>query len=283
VRIHKLESAPGFIVFDLEGASTSVGVTRLAPKVLTDSAELLARSTTYAFATFGIDNSGASAGINSTPEQRDQAIAAFIEEVQPMVAEGRFLTSPGLGLTEADLAPLRAIDPRPEIDEPGLVAAGAMACATAVLGSLAGRTASILGASVATSALTNALAEVGASVSADGLGEVVFAGGKAGSIDHDTAGGLRAKVVVPVVQVPVTAKALAVLSRAGTVVMPDFVSLAAPLLAWCQPDGDPVAKVRTVAEAIAGEGTGAWMVAAGIAEAHLLTWQDALPFGRPLA
>ena len=38
----------------------------------------------------------------------------------------------------------------------------------------------------------------------------------------------------------------------------------------------------SVAE-LAGEGTGLWMAAALRAEAFLRTWQDELPFGRPLA
>jgi hypothetical protein len=161
-----------------------------------------------------------------------------------------------------------------------------MACATAFAGSLEGRTAGIVGPSVATSALTKALADAGAVVSADGGGDIIFAGGKAGALDDSVAATLQAKVVIPIAAVPVTAKALAVLGRAGTVVVPDFISCAAPLLAGLDPDGgDPVARVRALADALAGEGvgTGTWLAAAGIAEAHLLTWQTALPFGRPLA
>ena len=51
--IQKLTSTDGFIAFDLDGAP-AVGVVRLAPKVLRDGAELLARSTTYAAASFGL-------------------------------------------------------------------------------------------------------------------------------------------------------------------------------------------------------------------------------------
>jgi glutamate dehydrogenase/leucine dehydrogenase len=287
VQVHKLASTNGFIVFDLDGATTSVGVTRLAPKVLQDGAELLARSTTYAFATFGLDHGGASAAINATPETRDEAIAAFVTEVEPMVVERRFLTSPGLGLGAEDLAPLLAADPRPQIDDPALIGGGALACAEAVIGDLTGKRALILGPSAATDALTASLTAAGATLVEGGPEtecDVLFAGGKAGAIDHDVAAQVRAGVVVPIAQVPVTAKALAVLGRATTIVMPDFVSLAAPLLAGLDPDGgEPIARVRKVADAIAAEGTGAWMVAAGIAEAHLKTWQEKLPFGRPLA
>jgi hypothetical protein len=82
----------------------------------------------------------------------------------------------------------------------------------------------------------------------------------------------------------VTARALAVLSRADVVVVPDFLSTAAPLLAAFDPDGgDAVTRVHEAVEALTAEGTGLWMAAVAKAEEHLRTWQDQLPFGRPLA
>ena len=44
MQLHKLQSTDAFIVFDLDDAP-AVGVVRLAPKVLRDGTELLARST----------------------------------------------------------------------------------------------------------------------------------------------------------------------------------------------------------------------------------------------
>jgi hypothetical protein len=67
VTFHKLGATDAFVVFDLDGASRSVGPTRLAPKILVDGAELLARSATYLFASFGHQVGGASAGINARP------------------------------------------------------------------------------------------------------------------------------------------------------------------------------------------------------------------------
>ena len=56
----------------------------------------------------------------------------------------------------------------------------------------------------------------------------------------------RPGCVVPLTPVPVTAKAYAALDRAGTVLVPDAVSCAAPLLAVADPDGgDPVERVAT--------------------------------------
>src|SRR5688572_2017889 len=110
MRVQKLESTDGFLLFDLEGAENSVGVARLAPKVLQDSAEMLARSVTYTFATFELRMSGASAGINAKPDGRDHALAAFLAEVKPQVASGAVSFFASTGLSDADLAPL-GIDP----------------------------------------------------------------------------------------------------------------------------------------------------------------------------
>ena len=117
MKIHKLEGTDGFIVFDLDDAAHNIGVTRLAPKILVDGATLLARSTTYLFATFEQEAGGASAGINvKVGEDRAAALAAFVAEVVPMAASGSFLTEPGKGLSPGDLAPLQAVDPRVGFD-----------------------------------------------------------------------------------------------------------------------------------------------------------------------
>ena len=54
VKLQRLSATDGFIVFDLDAATTCVGIARLAPKVLQDGAALLARSVTYSFASFGV-------------------------------------------------------------------------------------------------------------------------------------------------------------------------------------------------------------------------------------
>ena len=41
-------------------------------------------------------------------------------------------------------------------------------------------------------------------------------------------------------------------------------------------------RVHDAVAALAGEGTNLWMTAVTKAEEHLRTWQDELPFGRPL-
>ena len=82
VQIRKLESTTAFIAVDLDGADTSVGQVRLAPKVLQDGAKLLARSWTYAFASFEMEISGASAGINAGGDTGPDALAAFVPEFE---------------------------------------------------------------------------------------------------------------------------------------------------------------------------------------------------------
>ncbi|MEQ1787362.1 MAG: hypothetical protein ABL966_09935 [Acidimicrobiales bacterium] len=114
--------------------------------------------------------------------------------------------------------------------------------------------------------------------------DVLLVAGKAGVLEHDLAATVQARVVVPLTPVPVTARALAVLTRAGVVVVPDFLSTAAPALAAVDADGgDAMTRVHDAVAALAGEGTNLWMAAVTKAEDHLRTWQEALPFGRPLA
>lgn len=294
--LHRLSSTDAFIAFDFDDDVPATGITRLARKVLTDGAELLARSTTYAFATFEVQRGGGSAGINAEGEAVPEAVGAFVAEVRDMVEQGRWTTDPGLGLNEADFAPLREVDPRPaalweedlaaELDALGVAAA-------------AGEFRSLDGAKVVLDSPTDQLREAVTAAGAEIVGEagrddraqvlttecdIVFAGGKAGSLDHETAALMHAAVVVPSSPVPVTARALAVLGRAGTVVVPDFVSTAASLLAGHDLDGgEPVERVRAAAAALSGQGTDTWMTAVQQAEAFLSSWRDELPFGRPLA
>jgi glutamate dehydrogenase/leucine dehydrogenase len=121
--------------------------------------------------------------------------------------------------------------------------------------------------------------------------DVWFVGSKAGVVDHEIAAGLRAAAVVPAGPVPVTAKALAVLHRAGVTVLPDFLTTAAPLFAL-RADADAtnegvrasasVGLLGALREVLAHD-KGPVLGACERAEAYLSTWRDELPFGRPLA
>lgn len=287
MQVHKLASTDGFIVFDLDDAP-AVGIVRMAPKVLRDGAELLARSTTYAAASFGLRVRGASAGINAKPDDQPAALSAFVDEVAELVAKDRWLPGPGLGVPSDALAPLPRAEQRATAFDQTAAGESAVAAALGALGTLDGRRVAIVGggpiteAAAASVAANGGTAEPQAGFDADC--DALLVAGKAGALEHDLAGSVKAKVVVPLTPVPVTARALAVLGRAGTVVVPDFLSTAAPLLTALDPDGgDGMERVHRAVAELAGEGTNLWMAASLRAEEFLKTWQPELPFGRPLA
>ena len=287
MQFHKLSSTDAFIAFDLDDAP-ALGVVRLAPKVLRDGAELLARSTTYAAASFGLRLRGGSGGINAKPDDRDAALAAFVAEVAELVESDRWLPGPGVGIATEDLAPLPRAEQRALAFDQTTTGESAVAAALGALGTLEGRRVAIVGNGTVTEAAAAAASANGATpepqASLDAECDVLLVAGKAGVLEHDLAATVRARVVVPLTPVPVTARALAVLGRAGIVVVPDFLSTAAPMLAAFDPDGgDVMERVHAGVAELAGEGTGLWMAAALRAEEFLKTWQPELPFGRPLS
>lgn len=282
MKVDKLTGTDGFVVTDLDDATTSVGVVRLAPKVLQDGAKLLARSVTYAFASFGVSgHGGASAGINAKGEGRDAAVSAFVDEVRPRAESGALVLTPGTGVTADDLAPLGWADVDAELAAAGALAAGRVA------GPHDWRTAAVVGSGPVVDAALAQLAKADATVvdpRYDAECDVLFVAGKAGVLDHPTAAVVQARTIVPLTPVPVTARALAVLGRAERVVIPDFLSTAAPLLAAVDAGGgDPVQRIHAAVTDLADKGTGLWLAAAQRAEAHLATWTSEKPFGRPLA
>jgi hypothetical protein len=285
VRIQKLETTDAFIIFDLDGAEDSLGIVRLAPKILVDGAEMLARSNTYAFASFGLKAGGASAGINAKPDARADAIKAFETEVAPMVASGSLVLYPGNGLTEEDLAPLGE---RPVSPDAALTARGIVAAAEGALGTLGGKSFAIEGGGPVADATRTALTEAGLTAMDGGVAStanILLVAGKSGAVDHELAATVQADAVVPLTPLPITAKAYATLSRAGIVYVPDFLALAAPLLARLDGDhaADPVERVGASVAELADQGVNLWRAAITRAETFLATWQDQLPYGRPLS
>lgn len=120
--------------------------------------------------------------------------------------------------------------------------------------------------------------------------DVLVVGSKAGALGHEAVPGVQARLVVPSGPIPVTAKALAALGRAGTVVLPDFLTTAGHLAAW--PDGGgeppadlPAAAADLVAGAVGGvldHPSGPVLGACEQAETFLASWAE-IPFGRPIA
>lgn len=121
--------------------------------------------------------------------------------------------------------------------------------------------------------------------------DVLCCGSKAGVLTAELAAGLRVGCVVPSGPVPVTAKALAALRRAGAVVLPDFITTAAPLFAFWPGDDATIEGVRGSATIgllgalgeVLDHPSGPLLGACERAEAYLGTWRDSLPPFRPIA
>jgi len=166
VTIQKLTSTDAFIAYDFADAP-SMGVTRSAPKILVDGANLLARSLTYRFASFNRKVGGASAGVNATPEGRGAALAAFVAEVEPLVRSGQFATDAAKGVDPSELAALRAADVRPESYwelHTELTSLGIAIAADLATGGLEGRTVAIEGLDDVGAAIAAAVIQRGARV-----------------------------------------------------------------------------------------------------------------------
>ncbi len=122
--------------------------------------------------------------------------------------------------------------------------------------------------------------------------DVFFVGSKMGVVDHGIAAQLsEASAVVPCARLPLTARALAVLRKAGIAAPTDFVALAGATLATWGDSNRSEAEIRAgIADDIGDLSTefgthddGPFLAACYAAEDYLSSWQSELPFGRPLA
>ena len=120
--------------------------------------------------------------------------------------------------------------------------------------------------------------------------DVLFAGSKAGLIDHKNGENIKASVLVPTGPIPYTTKGALTIERQGVTVLPDFVTTAGGLLAGF-PDSDDQAalessiadRVGSITSSLLGKDASPILEACFQAEAFLKTWRDELPFGRPFA
>ena len=289
VEILKLESTDGFIAFDL-GDAPAVGIVRQAPKVLRDGAELLARSTTYAAASFGLQIGGGSAGLNAKPDDRDAALAAFLEEVAPLVESGRWLPGPGVGIQADDLSSLPRAEDRAVAFDQTTAGESAVAAALGALGSLDGKRVAHRrrrpdrrgGRRVGRRQRRHRRSRRPASTPSATRSSSP-ARPACSSTTSPPPSGPRSSCRSP--PVPVTARALAVLGRAGRrrrARLPVHGRAAARRPRpgrWRRHDPRPRRRWR---RSPARAPTSGWPPSTK-AEDHLRTWQDELPFGRPLA
>lgn len=306
VPINKLSTTNAFVITDLEGASQSAGPVRWAKKVLQGSTASYARSATYTFAHRGLQISGAAAGISAEPDDRDAAIAAFLAEVTPQLESGELVLDPGTGVNPDDLASVAAHDPRSPLRLESvdgvilpdyLTAVSAVTAAHTARGDLDGASAAVESGALA-APLTKLLTDQGAQVtefSTADLGsvsaDIVFCGSRLGMVDGEVATSIDTKIVVPSGCQPVSAKGLAVLSQRDVMVLADFVTTSGATHAGWPGDATTIDEVvesvrQTVSEAVKadiGHEAGPFLGACYRAEEFLATWQEKLPFGRPLA
>lgn len=121
--------------------------------------------------------------------------------------------------------------------------------------------------------------------------DVLFAGSKAGLIDHKNGENIKASTVVPTGPIPYTTKGALDLSRRDVVVLPDFVTTSGSLLAGFPSEGDDnvqteaavVSRLRELTASVLEGEDMPILQACYQAEAFLETWREELPFGRPFA
>ncbi|MDW3220470.1 MAG: hypothetical protein R8F63_17820 [Acidimicrobiales bacterium] len=174
MRIHKFTTTEAFVAIDLDGAEASSGPVRWARKVLQGGAKDLARSQTYTYAVLGMKRGGASAGISAEAPDRDAAVEAFVAEAADLVADGTYLPDAAKGVSEADLAPLRAADERDTGrlggDAPTFIdrcdGLSAAVCAHHAAAGLAGKAVAIEGFGATGPALAEAVVERGGTIAA---------------------------------------------------------------------------------------------------------------------
>ncbi len=264
--VRMLESTDGFVVVDFPDAPAA-GPIRRARKILQSSATDLARSATYTFASFEMERSGASGGLNAEGDRIPDAVDALVTELAPDAEAGRLHLFPAKGFDADQLAPLReagglgTLSGSAKATTAGVVAAASWA----VGGSLDGKRVAIeqTSAAPAPADLAQSLTAVGAEViEVPGVDEkpwmiwgadvdVILAGTKPGTLTHQGVEFVKAKALVPWGPIPFTTKAVAqLLAKGDTVVVPDFVSAAGGLIAGYLP-GDEEAVVKEIVSSVA--------------------------------
>lgn len=303
--VRKLESTDGFVIVDFADAPAA-GPLRRAKKILQSSAGDLARSASYTFASWEIERSGASGGLNAEGDKIPGAIDALVTELAADAESGSLHLYPGKGVSASELAPLTeagGLSPLAGSDR-ATTASVVAAASWAVGGSLEGKRVAIeeTTASPAPRDLAQSVVSVGGEVvEVPGVAEkpwmiwgadvdVILAGSKPGTLTHQGTDFIKAKALVPWGQIPFTTKAVAQLLKSGeTIVVPDFISAAGGLVAGYLP-GDESTVIKEIVSLVAiiltevgSHDDGPLLGACYRAESFMTKWQGKPPFGRPLA
>jgi len=273
MKIRKLESINAFVAIDLENAPGR-GVVRTAKKILQGGAKDLARSMTYGLASLEMKETGISAGISVPPEEKNETIKAFFEEISNWEDELSFTA--GLGITPADTGEQ---DPEKRLE---FLAFGIV---TSALTAKPDATTAVIDDKALDSVLKKILSEQGLEIidSNDPFieqADLLFCGSKIGAIDHEIADNLSFAVITPTAALPITTRAIAVCKRRNILALPDFITTSGPLLN----DKDEIAKTLSpIIDEIINHVDGPIIGACERAVVFLSKWKSELPFGRPMA
>jgi len=294
VKIIEFERSDAYAMVDIEESELVVGPIRSARKVLQRTTTDLVRHATYSLAIHGIDGTGGAVALNLDPGHNDRqsTIGSFTEELLDWASGAGFIAASGIGVELADLGGVAGREAPPSTA--ALIAASAVG---SMLDNEGGRV--VIASTQAETELSSALEAAGESdieriedlsTALTSESKATFVRGKTGALTHGTLADTNAAQIIGLQPLTTTARGLAVAGRRDAVIVPDFVSGAGPYLAAISDIDDPEALLADIAErtraARSGwetSGVGAFVAACETAEAHMRTWTENLPFGRPLA
>lgn len=287
--VTKFETVDGYGMLDVAGAPLAVGPVRSAKKVLQRTTGDLIRHATYALAVHGIDGTGAAAALNHDRSAADPAeFETFAAELETWAASVSFRPVNGIGLSPEEIGPAlhaSAATSAQLLAASAVAAAGAIGRATIASDGAEAELLAELSAQQIEATVTDDLA---AALTSEV--EAVFVRSSAGALHHEALADCNVGRIIGLQPLTTTARGLAFAGRNGSVIVPDFVSAGGLTLAASFDAGtadEALDRVRSdtadVAGALATEGTNTFVAACERAEAHLRTWTDELPFGRPLA
>ena len=274
------ESVDGYALVDLPGADATVGPVRCARKVLERTTTDLIRHATYALALHGEKVVGAAVALNHDRSEGDPAeLERFGTELAAWADSTGFRPVTGLGL---GLAEVGASGPDVE--------AANIESAVAAAGRLTGCTVVVTGVDD-DSSLRSALeaqgvnsvrfeADVAAALAIEC--DIAFTKTGVGALDHEALAQPGPARIISLNPLAMTARGLAVASRAGTTMVPDFLSAAGQYLAALD-RVDITEATHQIVDQLSDAGVESFVRACEQAEDHLRTWASELPFGRPLA
>lgn len=281
----KLETVDGYTIVDIDGAARLVGPIRSAKKVLQRTTTDLIRHATYASAIHGLDAAGAAAALNyDRSSDAESPIEAFSAELEGWAQSANFVGAVGMGLGAEEIGATLHSSATNGAEN---AAASAVACLATN-----GETKVVIASDGDEPALQSALSAIGvdAAVESDlaaalaSEADAVFVRGKTGVLHHESLEGTNVGRIIGLQPLTTTARGLAVASRAGAVIVPDFISAGGPTLAAL---GHSAEEITTMTKAamttLADAGVDTFVAGSEHAEAHLRTMTDNPPFGRPLA